>query len=86
MPGGGYVVGYDYNVHSSIEYHCDAGHVLRGEPIHQCMNSGEWSGDPPACECKTCILHQFFPHHFFATPHPFVASEFCGISESDAVL
>ncbi|XP_034232055.1 sushi, von Willebrand factor type A, EGF and pentraxin domain-containing protein 1 [Thrips palmi] len=54
VPGGGYVVGIDYNVHSSIEYHCDPGHVLRGEPHRQCMNSGDWSGEAPACEYVDC--------------------------------
>uniref|UniRef100_A0A336K2F8 CSON012544 protein n=1 Tax=Culicoides sonorensis TaxID=179676 RepID=A0A336K2F8_CULSO len=29
VPPGSFVVGYDYNVHSTIEYHCDPGYVLR---------------------------------------------------------
>ncbi|RZC43271.1 sushi, von Willebrand factor type A, EGF and pentraxin domain-containing protein 1, partial [Asbolus verrucosus] len=43
VPSGSYVVGYDFNVHSSIEYHCEVGHVLRGEPIHTCTKEGDWS-------------------------------------------
>ncbi|PSN44564.1 hypothetical protein C0J52_12430 [Blattella germanica] len=29
LPNGSYVVGYDFNVHSTIEYHCEVGHILR---------------------------------------------------------
>lgn len=54
LPPGSFVVGYDYNVHSTIEYHCDAGHLLRGEAILKCMDSGEWSGDAPVCEYIDC--------------------------------
>lgn len=52
VPSGSYVVGYDFFVHSSIEYHCEVGHVLRGHAIRTCMNDGEWSGTTPTCECK----------------------------------
>ncbi len=52
VPPGSYVVGYDYNVHSTIEYHCDPGHILRGESLLKCMDNGEWSGEAPFCQCK----------------------------------
>lgn len=52
VPTGGYVVGYDFNIHSSIEYHCDAGHKLIGTSILQCNNNGEWNIPPPECQCK----------------------------------
>lgn len=52
VPPGSYVVGYDYNIHSSIEYHCDPGHILRGESHLKCTETGEWSLDAPICECK----------------------------------
>lgn len=52
VPPGSYVVGYDYNVHSTIEYHCDPGHVLKGESTLKCLESGEWSGEAPTCLCK----------------------------------
>ncbi|XP_008192271.2 sushi, von Willebrand factor type A, EGF and pentraxin domain-containing protein 1 [Tribolium castaneum] len=54
VPAGSYVVGYDFNVHSSIEYHCEVGHVLRGEPIHTCTKEGDWSGTTPTCEFVDC--------------------------------
>lgn len=52
VPPGSYVIGYDYNVHSSIEYHCDPGHVLKGQPVLRCSDTGEWSGEAPFCECE----------------------------------
>ena len=53
VPPGSYVVGYDYNIHSMIEYHCDPGHILRGEKQLRCLETGEWSGEAPFCECKS---------------------------------
>lgn len=52
VPAGSYVVGYDFNVHSSIEYHCEVGHMLKGEATRECSREGEWSGVMPLCECK----------------------------------
>ncbi|KAJ8969501.1 hypothetical protein NQ314_001726, partial [Rhamnusium bicolor] len=51
---GSYVVGYDFNVHSSIEYNCEVGHILRGEANHVCERDGEWSGNTPSCEYIDC--------------------------------
>lgn len=55
VPSGSYVVGYDLNVHSTIEYHCDDGHVLRGEATRICTQEGVWSGATPTCECKYMV-------------------------------
>lgn len=52
MPAGGYVVGYDFNVHSTIQYHCEAGHARRGPSEAECRPDGEWSRPEPQCECK----------------------------------
>lgn len=60
VPAGSYVVGYDFNVHSSIEYHCEVGHVLRGEPIHTCTKEGDWSGTTPTCECNFFLTCKYF--------------------------
>lgn len=54
VPAGGYVVGYDFNIHSSIEYHCDPGHKLIGTTTLQCNNNGEWSTTPPECQYIDC--------------------------------
>lgn len=62
MPPGSYVIGYDYNVHSTIEYHCDPGHLLRGEASHRCADSGEWTGDAPFCEYIDCGPLPAVPH------------------------
>lgn len=58
VPAGSYVVGYDYNVHSVIKYHCDDGHVLHGESELRCLETGEWSHEAPYCDCE--ILFQSF--------------------------
>lgn len=54
VPSGSYVVGVDFNVNSAIEYHCEVGHILRGEPNHMCQRNGEWSGTTPTCEYIDC--------------------------------
>lgn len=56
VSAGSFVVGYDYNVHSKIQYNCDPGHVLRGNPTLECLESGEWSSDAPFCECKSMLV------------------------------
>jgi hypothetical protein len=59
VPSGSYVVGYDYNIHSTIQYHCDPGHMLRGDPVLTCLDTGYWSGESPYCECNTIKSHYF---------------------------
>lgn len=61
VPVGSYVIGYDFNIHSSIEYHCEPGHLLIGEAVLQCGATGEWTGSIPNCECMfhRIILHEF---------------------------
>ncbi|XP_046391090.1 sushi, von Willebrand factor type A, EGF and pentraxin domain-containing protein 1 [Ischnura elegans] len=51
---GGIVVGYDLNVHSTIEYRCEPGHILRGNALRVCTREGEWSGETPDCEYVDC--------------------------------
>lgn len=77
VPPGSYVIGYDYNVHSSIEYHCDNGHLLRGEAQLKCMENGEWSGDAPFCEYIDCGPLQPVPYGSFkyVQNSTFIASE-----------
>ncbi|XP_025834968.1 sushi, von Willebrand factor type A, EGF and pentraxin domain-containing protein 1 [Agrilus planipennis] len=54
VPAGSFVVGYDFNVHSTIEYHCEVGHILRGESQRTCDIDGEWTGSVPFCEYIDC--------------------------------
>ncbi|XP_018565850.1 sushi, von Willebrand factor type A, EGF and pentraxin domain-containing protein 1 [Anoplophora glabripennis] len=54
VPPGSFVVGYDFNVHSTIKYDCEVGHILRGEDTHVCERDGEWSGTTPTCEYIDC--------------------------------
>lgn len=56
VPAGGYMEAYDYNVHSTIDFHCEHGHKLVGESSLICQQDGEWSGDSPKCECKFSIV------------------------------
>lgn len=60
VPPASYVVGYDYNVHSTITYHCDPGHILRGEPLLKCLESGDWDNEAPDCKCEIQITEIFF--------------------------
>lgn len=55
VPSGSYVIGYDLNVHSVIEYHCETGYLLHGEATHTCGKDGEWTGDVPTCECELFV-------------------------------
>jgi Sushi repeat (SCR repeat) len=59
------VVGYDFNVHSSIEYHCEAGHLLKGEAVRVCNGDGEWSSTAPNCQCKSVVLALSVPIKHF---------------------
>ncbi|CAH2008239.1 unnamed protein product [Acanthoscelides obtectus] len=54
VPPGSYVIGYDFNVHSKIEYHCETGHLLIGKSSHVCEKTGEWSDSVPVCEFIDC--------------------------------
>lgn len=53
VPPASFVVGYDYNVHSTITYHCDPGYIMRGEPMLKCLETGEWDNEAPDCRCKS---------------------------------
>ncbi|KAF6202316.1 hypothetical protein GE061_004714 [Apolygus lucorum] len=54
VPEDGYVVGYDFNVHSTIEYHCDQGRLLKGMTSLTCNTEGVWDGQPPVCLFIDC--------------------------------
>ncbi|XP_069194508.1 P-selectin isoform X2 [Procambarus clarkii] len=54
LPDGGYVTGYSFDVHEEVEYHCENGHYLTGDPIRVCTRSGDWSGDIPTCTFVDC--------------------------------
>ncbi|KAI4469516.1 complement component-related sushi domain-containing [Holotrichia oblita] len=68
VPEGSYVVGYDFNIHSSIIYHCEEGFILRGDAERTCEGEGDsgWSGITPRCECNDEILKTkiFISNHF----------------------
>jgi len=53
-PNGGRVSGYNYEVHHKVEYSCMPGHTLVGDPVLQCLRTGEWSHSPPKCRYVDC--------------------------------
>jgi hypothetical protein len=53
-PSGGRVSGYNREIHSRIEYSCLPGHVLEGEDMVTCTNSGLWSNRAPSCRYVDC--------------------------------
>ncbi|KAL1116999.1 hypothetical protein AAG570_004327, partial [Ranatra chinensis] len=54
VPENGYVVGYDFNVHSTIEFHCEPGFLLKGRQTLECTVQGDWDGDSPTCLFVDC--------------------------------
>uniref|UniRef100_A0A1A9VUL7 Sushi, von Willebrand factor type A, EGF and pentraxin domain-containing protein 1 n=1 Tax=Glossina austeni TaxID=7395 RepID=A0A1A9VUL7_GLOAU len=77
VPPGSFVVGYDYNVHSKITYNCDPGHVLRGNSVLECLDTGEWNTEAPFCEYIDCGAITPIPHgvHKYTMNTTFVGSE-----------
>lgn len=64
-PVGGEFEAYDYNVHSTIDFHCEKGHKLVGESSLTCQTDGEWSGESPKCECKYLYIPFYLLPKFF---------------------
>lgn len=54
VPDGSYVTGYDFRVHSVVEYHCNEGHVLEGAVNRTCQSDTTWSNDVPYCRYVNC--------------------------------
>ena len=54
QPSGGRVSGYNYEVHRKVEYSCMPGHLLKGDPVLQCLRTGEWNSEPPRCRYIDC--------------------------------
>lgn len=52
VPPGGYVTGYDFNIHSKIEFHCEPGYLLVGQSEMICTTQGEWNDTSPTCDCE----------------------------------
>ena len=46
--------GYNYQVHRKVEYSCLPGHLLKGDPVLQCLRTAEWSAEPPRCRYIDC--------------------------------
>ncbi|XP_047448268.1 sushi, von Willebrand factor type A, EGF and pentraxin domain-containing protein 1 isoform X2 [Mugil cephalus] len=49
--------GTDYHAGSSVVYQCNVGFYLLGDAKMGCTNSGQWTGNPPAClDVDECAL------------------------------
>ena len=55
VPSGGMIIGYDFNIHSKIEFKCEPGYLLKGQSTLVCNRNGLWSEDIPSCQCKLVI-------------------------------
>ncbi|XP_064626004.1 sushi, von Willebrand factor type A, EGF and pentraxin domain-containing protein 1-like [Lineus longissimus] len=58
----GAIVGSSRDIGSLIEYKCDNGHVLVGEPFSMCRRDGSWSGELPKCTRVVCDEPPSIPH------------------------
>lgn len=54
LPLGGYITGFDFTIHSVINYHCERGHLLRGQRTRNCTRDQTWSGEAPSCTYIDC--------------------------------
>merc|ERR1719342_372742 len=59
-----------YYVGSSVQWKCDAGHVMVGEPITTCTHLGMWSDATPSC--MLACRYPGSPHRGLITPVKFV--------------
>ena len=50
----GYVSIAESTFGSSANYSCFEGYELDGNVTRTCLESGNWSGSDPACNCKLC--------------------------------
>ena len=51
-PDNGQVEFSNTTFESTANYTCDLGYSLNGNWTRTCEANGEWSGNPPSCECK----------------------------------
>lgn len=53
-PLGSYFTGDEFTIHSKIEYHCESGHKMFGNPLRVCSKDGNWTGELPECRFIDC--------------------------------
>ncbi|MCL4136014.1 UNVERIFIED_CONTAM: hypothetical protein GTU68_063100, partial [Idotea baltica] len=54
IPIGGYITGYGFEVHSEVQYHCEAGHYMTGIDTRVCNRDRQWTGTAPNCTFVDC--------------------------------
>ncbi|CAG2057226.1 unnamed protein product, partial [Timema podura] len=50
----GFILGRSYLYWDIVRYRCHVGYIMVGTPSRVCRATGEWSGDAPRCQGKTC--------------------------------
>ncbi|XP_069487009.1 sushi, von Willebrand factor type A, EGF and pentraxin domain-containing protein 1 isoform X2 [Ambystoma mexicanum] len=55
---------------SRVEYSCEEGYSLEGDPYAECMEDGSWNPLPPLCKPNPC-------------PVPFIIPEYAVVSETE---
>nr|CAD7573337.1 unnamed protein product [Timema californicum] len=50
----GFILGRSYLYWDIVRYRCRVGYIMVGTPSRVCRATGEWSGDAPRCQGKTC--------------------------------
>ena len=49
-------VSFSTHYNALANYSCKTGHTLSGDEERRCLESGEWSGEPPTCSGKAQLL------------------------------
>ena len=55
----------EWTVDQSVTYTCASGYRLNGSATLTCLNTGEWSSDPPICQGKMKFVRKNFPAEIF---------------------
>ena len=54
-PANGQVSGEGNRYGDTVNYTCNNGYMLRGNPSRKCQADGSWSGENPCCERKLLL-------------------------------
>lgn len=59
-----------YLVGDYVQYTCNTGFVIMGEPLAICQDNGTWSSPPPTCEylITDCRIYCHFNHTCLSSP------------------
>ncbi|XP_029944330.1 sushi, von Willebrand factor type A, EGF and pentraxin domain-containing protein 1 isoform X2 [Salarias fasciatus] len=60
----GHALGSEFGYNSKVEYECEEGYVLNGDPTLVCQSNGRWDKPPPRCDIVSCDPPQDISHGF----------------------